>query len=269
MVEIALDKRLIAESFSRAAVTYDQAATLQRSVGSNLLARLPRDFAPVNIIDLGCGTGHFSRILSTRYQQPVLGLDLAEGMLRHARQHSPGQAGWITADAEALPVCSESQDLIFSSLALQWCPQLRRALTEAWRVLRPGGCLAFNTLLEGSLYELREAWRVVDDFVHVNRFMPLAELQGLLGTVGFIDWRCEVEQHVLYYPRLGGLTQELKSLGAHNINPGRPGGLTGAARLRTLTAAYEQFRTDQGLPASWQVAQVLMFKTADSHREMA
>lgn len=262
MVEATPDKRLVAESFSRAAATYDQAAALQRSVGSNLLDRLPTTFAPVDIIDLGCGTGFFSRALAACYQQPVLGLDLAEGMLRHARQHSPGQTGWIAADAEALPLRSESQDLVFSSLALQWCPQLGLALSEAWRVLRPGGCLAFNTLLEGSLYELRAAWREVDDFIHVNRFMSLADLESLLGAGPFSDWRCEREQHVLYYPKLTELTRELKALGAHNINPGRPGGLGGAARLRRLTAAYERFRTAQGLPASWQVAQVLMFKPA-------
>lgn len=268
MTESVLDKRLIAESFSRAAATYDQAAALQRSVGNNLLARLPADLAPLNIIDLGCGTGYFSRALASRYW-PVLALDLAEGMLRHARQHGPEQVGWVAADAEALPVRSASQDLIFSSLALQWCPQLERALAEAWRVLRPGGCLAFNTLLDGSLYELREAWRAVDDFVHVNRFMPLAELRSLLGAAGFDKWHCEVEQHVLYYPRLGGLTQELKALGAHNLNPGRPGGLTGAARLRSLTAAYEGFRTTQGLPATWQVAQIVMFKNTDTRSESA
>lgn len=262
MAEAAPDKRRVAASFSRAAATYDQAAELQRRVGSNLQARLPADFMPRDIVDLGCGTGYFSRALAAQYQQPVLGLDLAEGMLRHARQHSPGQAGWVAADAESLPLRSESQDLIFSSLALQWCPQLQRALGEAWRVLRPGGCLAFNTLLEGSLYELREAWQAVDDHVHVNRFQPLNELQALLGAAGFADWRCEVEPHVLYYPRLAELTRELKALGAHNINPGRPGGLGGTGRLRTLTAAYDRFRSEQGVPASWQVAQVLMFKPA-------
>lgn len=262
MVDATPDKRLVAESFSRAARTYDQAAELQRRVGGNLQARLPADFAPRDIVDLGCGTGYFSRSLATHYQRPVLGLDLAEGMLRHARQHSPGQAGWVAADAESLPLRSASQDLIFSSLALQWCPQLQLALAEAWRVLRPGGCLAFNTLLDGSLYELREAWRAVDDHVHVNRFKPLNDLQNLLGAAGFADWRCEVEQHVLYYPKLAELTRELKALGAHNINPGRPGGLGGAMRLRKLTAAYDQFRNEQGVPASWQVAQVLMFKPA-------
>ena len=260
MPEQLPDKRLIADSFSRAAATYDQAAALQRTVGSNLLARLPVDFAPTEVIDLGCGTGYFSRALHARFEQGVVGLDLAEGMLRHARQISPEITHWVAADAEALPLRSNSQDLIFSSLALQWCPDLLRVLREAYRVLRPGGCLAFNTLLEGSLHELRTAWRAVDDFVHVNRFMAPAELESSLAAAGFADWRCEVEEHTLHYQRLGELTHELKALGAHNINPGRPGGLTGRARLRLLTDAYELFRTPQGLPASWQVAQILMFK---------
>lgn len=260
MAEAMPDKRQIADSFSRAAATYDQAAALQRAVGNNLLARLPRDVQPVDLVDLGCGTGYFSRALAARFEAPVIGLDLAEGMLRHARQASPPGGHWIAADAEALPLRDGSQDLIFSSLALQWCPDLSLALGEALRVLRPGGCLAFNTLLDGSLHELRTAWRAVDDFVHVNRFMTADELQGILAAAGFADWRCEVEEHCLSYPRLGELTHELKALGAHNINPGRPGGLTGRARLRQLTDAYEQFRTPHGLPASWQVAQVLMVK---------
>ena len=48
-------------------------------------------------------------------------------------------------------------------------------------------------------------------------------------------------------------THELKSLGAHNLNPGRPEGLTGRARLQGLMAAYEHFRQPQGLPATYQV----------------
>jgi malonyl-CoA O-methyltransferase len=49
------------------------------------------------------------------------------------------------------------------------------------------------------------------------------------------------------------LTHELKALGAHNLNPGRPGGLTGRARMLALLNAYEQFRQPQGLPATYQV----------------
>lgn len=269
MPEAIIDKQRVAESFSRAAATYDQAAAFQRSAGNNLLARLPAQLSARDIVDLGAGTGYFTRSLAQRFAVPVAGLDLAEGMLRFARQ-STGQDDrllaehprWVVADAEALPLRPASQDLIFSSLALQWCPDLARVLHEALQALRPGGCLAFNTLVEGTLFELQRAWQTVDGFVHVNRFMPADELQELLGAAGFADWHCEMEVHVLRYAQLGELTRELKALGAHNLNAGRPGGLTGRARLRALTQAYDSFRQPEGLPATYQVAQVLMFKEA-------
>ncbi len=260
MTTEVIDKQAVAASFSRAATTYDQVAELQRSVGSNLLARLPESLEVERLADLGCGTGYFTRALSARFGQPVLGLDIAEGMLRYARAQGPACSSWIVADAEALPLRADSRQLLFSSLALQWCPDLSQALKEALRVLEPGGLIAFNTLVEGTLQELRDAWQAVDGYVHVNRFMPLAQLQQILADVGFASWRCEVETHVLHYPQLSGLTHELKALGAHNLNAGRPGGLTGRARLRALTAAYETFRQPAGLPATYQVAQIILHK---------
>ncbi|WP_339843696.1 malonyl-ACP O-methyltransferase BioC [uncultured Halopseudomonas sp.] len=267
MSDASIDKQRVADSFSRAAATYDQAAAFQRSAGSNLLAQLPPQLEPLDIVDLGAGTGYFTRALAHRFAAPVAGLDLAEGMLRFARQCNGPEhellsrhPRWVVADAEALPLRPASQDLIFSSLALQWCPDLARAVAEARQALRPGGCLAFNTLVEGTLFELQRAWQAVDGFVHVNRFMPTDELHQILNASGFTHWRCEVETHVLRYAQLSELTRELKALGAHNINQGRPGGLTGRARLRALTQAYETFRQTEGLPATYQVAQILMFK---------
>jgi hypothetical protein len=49
------------------------------------------------------------------------------------------------------------------------------------------------------------------------------------------------------------LMQELKAIGAHNLNSERPRGLMGRGALRKMTAAYETCRTEQGLPATWQV----------------
>ncbi|MBU0939796.1 MAG: malonyl-[acyl-carrier protein] O-methyltransferase BioC, partial [Gammaproteobacteria bacterium] len=53
---------------------------------------------------------------------------------------------------------------------------------------------------------------------------------------------------------------ELKALGAHNLNPGRPGGLTGRARIVALVQAYEQFRQARGLPATYQVVYAVLEK---------
>ena len=57
------DKRQVAASLSRAAASYDSVAALQRQVGNQLLARLPADLQVASWLDLGSGTGYFSRVL--------------------------------------------------------------------------------------------------------------------------------------------------------------------------------------------------------------
>lgn len=254
------DKRQVAASFSRAAASYDSVAELQRSVGSELLSRLPEHRSPGRWLDLGCGTGHFSRALGERFSASEgLALDIAEGMLEHARPLG-GAQHFIAGDAERLPLQTGSCDLIFSSLAVQWCADFASVLREAYRVLRPGGVLAFASLCVGTLYELRDSWRQVDGLVHVNRFREFSVYQQLCAASGLDVLSLQTRAHVLHYPDVRSLTHELKALGAHNLNPGRPGGLTGRARIMGLVEAYEQFRQTQGLPATYQVVYAVLEK---------
>ena len=247
------DKRQVAASFSRAAESYDSVAALQRAVGGELLRRLPSSCNPQRWLDLGCGTGYFSRALGQRFADAEgLAVDIAEGMLRHA-QPLGGAQRFIAGDAERLPLQSECCDLLFSSLALQWCADFSAVLREARRVLRPGGVLAFSSLCVGTLQELRGSWHSVDGFVHVNRFRRFEDYQQLCAASGLALLSLQTRPQVLHYPDLRSLTHELKALGAHNLNPGRPGGLTGRARILALVEAYERFRQPQGLPATYQV----------------
>ncbi len=247
------DKRQVAESFSRAAASYDSVAALQRAVGSELLARLPVELSPRRWLDLGSGTGYFSCALARRFPAAEgLALDIAEGMLRHARP-SGGARHFVVADAECLPLQPARCDLLFSSLALQWCADFAAVLGEAHRVLRPGAILAFSSLCVGTLQELRDSWQAVDGFVHVNRFRRFDDYQRLCAASGLEILLLDSQAQVLHYPDLRSLTHELKALGAHNLNPGRPGGLTGRARMRALLDAYERFRQPRGLPATYQV----------------
>lgn len=247
------DKRQVAASFSRAAASYDSVAELQRAVGAELLAHLPAGLVPQRWVDLGSGTGHFSRALAECFPQGQgTAVDIAEGMLRHARA-SGGASQYVCGDAEHLPLASASQQLIFSSLALQWCADFAAVLAEARRVLAPGGVFAFSSLCVGTLQELRDSWQAVDGFVHVNRFRRFEDYQALCAASGLEVLELRSERRVLHYRDLRQLTHELKALGAHNLNPGRPDGLTGRARVLALIEAYERWRDEQGLPASWQV----------------
>lgn len=254
------DKRQVAASFSRAAASYDSVAELQRAVGTALLARLPLALTPQRWLDMGCGTGFFSRVLAERLPDSQgVALDIAEGMLNHARPL--GGAGYfIAGDAERLPLKAQSLGLIYSSLAVQWCANFDAVLSEAHRVLQPGGVLAFASLCVGTLHELRESWRAADGLVHVNRFRSFETYQQLCAASGLRVVSLERQPHVLHYPDVRSLTHELKALGAHNLNPGRPGGLTGRARIAALVNAYEQFRQAQGLPATYQVVYAVLEK---------
>jgi len=254
------DKRQVAASFSRAAASYDSVAELQRAVGGELLRRVPEGISPQRWLDMGCGTGYFSRVLNATFPHSQgLALDIAEGMLNHARPLG-GAEHFIAGDAERLPLQDGSCGLIFSSLAVQWCFDFAAVLSEAYRVLQPGGVLAFASLCVGTLDELRESWRAADGMVHVNRFRPFSTYQQLCADSGLRVLSLERQPHVLHYPDVRSLTHELKALGAHNLNPGRPGGLTGRARIVALVDAYEQFRQAQGLPATYQVVYAVLEK---------
>ena len=251
-----LDKQQVARSFSRAASTYDSVADLQRQVGEKLIGLLPVVSAEL-VLDLGCGTGFFSSHLQQAFPRAhIVGLDLAEGMTQYAAKHQQTDS-WLCGDAENLPLADECVDIIFSSLAIQWCEDNEALLSEVIRVLKPGGRFIFSTLGPNTLFELRDAWRAVDDYMHVNRFVDQSVIERAVAMSGFCaqtfkdDWSEEVI--VLEYDSLKQLTRELKSLGAHNVNSGRHTGLTGKQRMRGFIEAYEQQRNaDNKLPATYQ-----------------
>jgi malonyl-CoA O-methyltransferase len=103
--ETPLDKKKVARSFSRAAATYDSVAQLQRDIGAQLFTQLPGELTAQSVVlDLGSGTGFFTRQLAVKYpESQVVGLDIAEGMLHYAAQQQK-EITWLCSDAELLIV---------------------------------------------------------------------------------------------------------------------------------------------------------------------
>ncbi|WP_106477238.1 malonyl-ACP O-methyltransferase BioC [Phytohalomonas tamaricis] len=258
---ISVDKRRVAASFSRAATTYDDAAHLQRTIGHALMERLPVGLAPARVLDVGCGTGYFTRQLAERFPgAAMLGLDLAHGMLTHARQHTSEATTWLQGDAERLPLAAESMGLVFSSLAVQWCAGLDVFLAEAARVLRPGGWLAFTTLGDGTLHELKALWQDIDPFVHVNEFLSRETIEASVACSSLTPVMHQYQRHVIHHATPEAMMRELKAIGAHNINAGRTPGLTGRQRLMCLRKGYEPLRTPAGLPTTYHACYLLLKK---------
>jgi malonyl-CoA O-methyltransferase len=261
-----LERRLVRAAFERASAGYEPAATLQARVSTELLERLtPFGFAPRALLDLGAGTGRVTRQLRQRYRGAlVIALDLSPGMLRVAARH---QRPWrrfarVCGDALRLPLASASLDLVFSNLMLQWCEPLDAALAEVRRVLKPEGFFAFSTFGSDTLYELRSAWSAVDACSHVNHFPDVQEVGDALMRAGLTEPVLDVDRIEVGYPRALDLMHDLKAIGAHNVTAGRPRTLGGRARLARLEAAYEPFRREGGLPATYEVVYGASWGTA-------
>jgi len=248
-------KKDVADSFSRAASLYDSVAKLQRDVGAQLLTSLDQlQIVPATVLDLGCGTGYFYPELRRRYPGArYLGLDLAQGMVEYARGQVTGAGDWLVGDAEALPLAANSVDLVFSSLAVQWCYRPEHLFAELSRVLRPGGCCVFTSLGPDTLCELRAAWAAVDSHQHVNTFIPSSDLATAARQISGIQLELDNGLFRMEYQRVRDLLAELKTLGAHNMNRDRPVGLTSRRAMQGMLQAYEAWREDGVLPATYDV----------------
>jgi ubiquinone/menaquinone biosynthesis C-methylase UbiE len=100
-----------------------------------------------DVLELGCGAGRWAVALAQRGAR-VTALDLSPARLRQARAEML-DAGLdfplLEASAEAVPLPSKSQDIVFCDWGALTFADPYRSVPEAARLLRPGGLLAFLT----------------------------------------------------------------------------------------------------------------------------
>jgi len=263
MNEFEIDKKQVRRAFSRAASGYDAAAVLQREVCSRMLEKLDYiKLKPARLLDVGSGTGWGTRQLSERYPAAeIIALDIAIGMLQVAR----GTAGWwrklfagrrerfLCADVEALPITSNSVEMVWSNLAMQWCNDLPATFSELNRVIKAEGLLMFSTFGPDTLQELRAAFHGVDGYNHLNRFADMHDIGDMLVAAGFADPVMEMEKLTLTYADAKAVMQDLRNIGAHNATAGRAPGMMGRAAWQRVTENYERLRRDGKLPATFEI----------------
>jgi len=112
-----------------------------------------RDQRKLRLIDIGCGTGRFLDFVKQAWPRlPVLGLDLSDAYIAHARRHLKhwSRVNLIVANAEAIPAPDNSCDAVTSTFMLHELPPevRRKVISEAARVLKPGGRLILMDSLQ-------------------------------------------------------------------------------------------------------------------------
>lgn len=164
------------------------------------------------VLDLGCGPGTTTAALAAMLPATEwIGGDLAGRMLRLAKRrlaHTGIRASLVRCDALALPFAAASVDGIVGHSFLYLVPEERQVLQAAYRVLRPGGRIAFMEPADGYVSPAR-IWRASNDprFLlsvppwrlmsrHQRRY-SCDSFHAALQGAGFVEIRCT--------PVLGGL----------------------------------------------------------------
>jgi len=109
------------------------------------LAMLP-DVRGLSGIDIGCGEGHNTRLIARRGAR-LVGIDIAEVFIRHAleaEQKEPLGIEYRVASAVEIPFPKNHFDFATAVMSLMDVPETDRALSEAFRVVKPGGFLQFS-----------------------------------------------------------------------------------------------------------------------------
>lgn len=112
----------------------------------------PHRIGPINpgetVLDIGCGAGMDLLLAAKRtgVTGRAIGVDMTAAMIERAKRAAVKAGLWETVDirrgtAEALPVESESIDVVISNGVLNLSPDKLRSFGEIYRVLKPGGRL--------------------------------------------------------------------------------------------------------------------------------
>src|SRR3954452_12026566 len=143
-----------------------------------LLALMP----PLVVADLGAGEGTFSQLLARRAER-VIAVDNSERMVdfgaQLAQKHGVANLEYRLGDMEVLPIADGEVDLAFFSQSLHHALNPERAVSEAWRILRPGGRVAILDLLRHQFEQAREMY--ADVWLGFTEI----ELRRFLENVGF------------------------------------------------------------------------------------
>jgi ubiquinone/menaquinone biosynthesis C-methylase UbiE/DNA-binding MarR family transcriptional regulator len=156
-----------------------------KGLAETLLTLMP----PLVIADLGAGEGTFSQLLARRAKK-VIAIDNSEKMVEYgaelARKHRVKNLEYRLGDIEDVPIRKASVDVAFFSQALHHARHPQQAVSEAWRILRPGGRIVVLDLLRHTYEQARELyadlWLGFTE-VEVGRFLRQAGFKEVETSV--------------------------------------------------------------------------------------
>ncbi len=217
----------IAEAFDRGAEAYDYHARIQQHCARLLETRIASflgDSPILRVVDLGCGTGTFTRALAQRYPHAAfVACDIATAMVEKTQASLNAIAlpdeqrrfSVLQADAETATF-SPSPDLVASNLAMQWFADPLGALAHH---ARRSHFLAWTTLIQGTF----ASWIAAHEsrgFSHgLRSLLDAASIVATAERLNPLRLSCTIDQVDEHFPNAIAFLRDLRSMGANTARP--------------------------------------------------
>ncbi len=168
--------------------------------GTRHLAELAGITPGLNILDIGSGLGGPARTLADEYGCRVTGIDITEEFVHTARQLTDlvglsDQLSFRVGNALDLAFEDDSFDMIWIQNSLMNVEDKAQVFREAYRVLKDGGTLAFESIISGGKPEAHFPvfWA---DRPEISYMSDPVEFQSMMREIGFTQkvWHDNTEK---------------------------------------------------------------------------
>ncbi len=236
------EQRVI-ESFSKHVKTYDRHAQLQRSMAERLASLIPNPF-PRKILEIGCGTGVFTRHLLARSPSSIILNDIAPLMIEHLKNHLevPPNSKFLAGNAERIPI--PKVKLIAGNAVFQWFQNPQNTLQRFHSAIEKKGFLAFSTFGPKTLEEFRSTAQ----FQGPTHLHSQKQWKTLLTQAGFELVTFQTETRQIFFQNTLSLIKNLQQIGAAPLR------ILKSGELRQLIRDYDkEYSSSQGVYTNWEL----------------
>ncbi|MDH5761592.1 MAG: methyltransferase domain-containing protein [Nitrospinota bacterium] len=236
-------ERKVIESFSKHVKSYDRHAQLQRSMAERLAALVPNPFHQ-KILEIGCGTGVFTRHLLARSPSVIILNDIAPLMVDYLKEHLevPSHTKYLVGNAETIPV--PKVRLITGNAVFQWFQNPDLTLQRFHTALEKNGYIAFSTFGPKTLEEFRNTAH----FQGPTHLLSQKQWKTTLTRAGFKLITFETEIRQIFFQNTQSLIKNLQQIGAAPLRMFKPG------ELKQLIRDYDrEYSSPQGVYTNWEL----------------
>ena len=156
---------------------YKRTDLLEKELLTELFAKLP---ISKTVLEIGCGTGHFTNWMQSKLKLQAIGLDSSKPMITEAK-HTASQTVLIQGHGEKLPLITKAVDIAAFITSLEFMTKPTEALKEAARVAKAG--LILGLINKASPDALRKTFKAKiqqNSIYSQAKFYSISDIKKLL-----------------------------------------------------------------------------------------